>query len=181
MQLKPRVVEFRITTFKTHVIANGEIEGRPDLGAFCIYSTLITILVSYCYPRSRAVAARVYIRFRLIPVTLMILDKGTLLFSIVIALIRAPIECSLQTGVVVPEADALVVILFGRAGGGAKGASSSKLESELKGILYHSSSSSSSSLLERLAKESVGSNLLLDNLKSGKLNKSDSIVKIKGE
>jgi hypothetical protein len=111
----------------------------------------------------------------------MILDKGTLSFSIVIALIRALIECSLQIGVVVPEADALVVVLFGRAGGGAKGALLSKLESELEGILYHLSSSSSLSLLERLAKESVGSDSLLDNLKLGKSNKSDSIVKIKGE
>jgi hypothetical protein len=83
--------------------------------------------------------------------------------------------------VVVPEADALIVVLFRRAGGGAKGALSSELESELEGILYHLSSSSSLSLLERLAKESTGSNLLSDNLKSGKSNKSDSIVKIKGE
>ena len=79
------------------------------------------------------------------------------------------------------EADALVVVLFRRVGGGAKGALSSKLESESEGILYHLSSSSSSSLLERLAKESAGSNSLSDNPKSGKSNKSDSIVKIKGE
>jgi hypothetical protein len=82
---------------------------------------------------------------------------------------------------VVPEADALIVVLFGRAEGGAKGTSSSKLESELEGILYHLSSLSSLSLSERLAKESVGSNLSLDNLKLGKSNKSNSIVKIKGE
>ena len=65
--------------------------------------------------------------------------------------------------------------------GGAKGALSSKLELESEGILYYSSSSSSLSLLERLAKESAGSDSSLDNLKLGKLNKSDSIIKIKGE
>ena len=81
----------------------------------------------------------------------------------------------------VPEADALIVVLFRRAEGGAKGASSSKLELESEGILYHLSSLSSLSLLERLVKESIGSNSSLDNPKSGKLNKSDSIVKIKGE
>ena len=81
---------------------------------------------------------------------------------------------------VVLKADILIVVLFRRVGGGAKGALLSKLELELEGILYHLSSSSLS-LLERLAKESTGSNLLLDNLKLGKLNKSDSIVKIKGE
>ena len=79
------------------------------------------------------------------------------------------------------EADALVVVLFGRAGGGAKGALSSELKLELEGILYYLSSLSSLSLSERLAKESIGSDSSLDNLKSGKLNKSDSIVKIKGE
>jgi hypothetical protein len=82
--------------------------------------------------------------------------------------------------VVVLKADALIVVLFGRIGGGVKGASSSKLELELEGILYHSSSSSLS-LLERLAKKSAGSDLSLDNLKLEKSNKSDSIVKIKGE
>jgi hypothetical protein len=111
----------------------------------------------------------------------MILDKGTLSFSIVIALICALIECSLQIGVVVPEVDALIVVLFGRAEEGAKGALLSELESELEGILYYLSSSSSLSLLKRLAKESIGSNSLLDNPKLGKLNKSDFIVKIKGE
>jgi hypothetical protein len=35
-------------------------------------------------------------------------------------------------------------------------------------------------LSERLAKESVGSDSSLDNPKSGKSNKSNSIVKIKG-
>ena len=78
------------------------------------------------------------------------------------------------------EADALIVVLFRRAEGGAKGALLSKLESESEGILYHSSSSSLS-LLKRLAKESAGSDSLLDNLKLGKLNKSDFIIKIKGE
>jgi hypothetical protein len=82
---------------------------------------------------------------------------------------------------VVPEADALIVVLFKRIGGGAKGASLSKLESESEGILYHSSSSSSLSLLKKLAKESIGSNSSLNNPKLGKLNKSNSIVKIKGE
>jgi hypothetical protein len=83
--------------------------------------------------------------------------------------------------VVVLEADALVVILFRRVREGAKGALLSELELELEGILYHLSSSSSLSLLERLVKESVGSDLSLDNLKLKKSNKSDSIVKIKGE
>ena len=81
---------------------------------------------------------------------------------------------------VVLKADALIVVLFGRIGGGVKGASSSKLELELEGILYHSSSLSFLFLLERLAKESVDFDLLLDNLKLGKSNKSDFIVKIKG-
>jgi hypothetical protein len=82
---------------------------------------------------------------------------------------------------VVLEADALIVVLFRRAGGGAKGALSSELKLELEGILYYLSSLSSLSLSERLAKESIGSDSSLDNLKSGKLNKSNSIVKIKGE
>jgi hypothetical protein len=81
---------------------------------------------------------------------------------------------------VVLKADALIVVLFRRAEGRAKGALSSKLELESEGILYHSPSSSLS-LLERLAKESIGFNLSLDNPKLGKSNKSDSIVKIKGE
>ena len=79
------------------------------------------------------------------------------------------------------EGDTLIIVFFRRVGGGAKGALLSKLELKLKCILYHLSSLSSLSLLERLAKKSVGSNSLLDNLKLGKLNKSDSIVKIKGE
>jgi hypothetical protein len=82
---------------------------------------------------------------------------------------------------VVLEADALIVVLFKRAGRGVKGALLSKLKLELEGILYYLSSSSSLSLLERLAKESIGSNSSLNNLKLKKLNKSDSIVKIKGE
>jgi hypothetical protein len=81
---------------------------------------------------------------------------------------------------VVPEADTLIVVLLRRVGGGPEGASSFKSELELEGILYYLSSLSSLSLLERLAKESTGSNSSLDNPKSGKLNKSDSIVKIKG-
>jgi hypothetical protein len=79
---------------------------------------------------------------------------------------------------VVLEADALIEPLLGRAEGGAGGALSLESELELEGILYHSSSSSSLFSLERLAKESVDSNSSLDNLKLGKSNKSDSIVKI---
>jgi hypothetical protein len=82
---------------------------------------------------------------------------------------------------VVLKVDVFIVILFRRARGGAKGALLFKLKSELKGILYYLSSSSSSSLSERLVRESIGSNSSLDNPKSGKLNKSNSIVKIKGE
>jgi hypothetical protein len=55
-----------------------------------------------------------------------------------------------------------------------------ELELELKGRLYYLSSLSSLFLLKRLAKESVDSNLLLNNLKLRKLNKSSFIVKIKG-
>jgi hypothetical protein len=82
---------------------------------------------------------------------------------------------------VVLEADTLIIILFRRAKEEVKGALLSKLELKSKGILYHSSSSSSSSLLKRLAKESIGFNLLLNNLKLEKSNKSDSIIKIKGK
>jgi hypothetical protein len=67
--------------------------------------------------------------------------------------------------VVVLEVDILIVVLFKRVEGGAKGALSFKLELELEGILYYLSSLSSLSLLERLAKESIGSDLLLNNLK----------------
>ena len=107
LQLKPRVVEFCKATFKTHAIASREIEGRPDLAAFytCFTSTIIS--VSYCYPRSRAFATRVYIRLRPIPVTLIILAIGTLSFNIVSALIRVSIEYSLRIRVLVPEAEAL--------------------------------------------------------------------------
>ena len=108
---------------------------------------------------------------------LMILVIGTLLFNIVSALIRVLIEYSLRIGVLVLEADTLVAPLLKRIRG-AEGALLSKLESELEGILYHLSSSSSSSLSELLAKESLGSNSLLDNPKSGKLNKISSIVRI---
>jgi hypothetical protein len=80
-------------------------------------------------------------------------------------------------GVLVPKADALVALLLKRIGG-AEGALSSKLESELEGILYYLSSSSSLSLLELLAKESSGSNSLSDNPKLGKSNKILSIVRI---
>jgi hypothetical protein len=122
-------------------------------------STLIIISVFCFYLRSRAFAVRVYIRLQLIPVTLIILAIGTMSFNIVSALIRVLIECSLQR---------------------AEGALLLESELESEGILYHSYSSSSSSLLERLVRESAGSNSLLDNLKLGKLNKSDSIVKVKG-
>ena len=140
-------------------------------------STLIIILVSCFYPRSRAFTIRLYIQVRPIPMTLIILVIGTLLFNIVSALIRALIECSLRMGVLVPEADALVALLLKRIGG-AEGALSSKSELELEGILYYSSSSSSLSLSELLAKESLGSNSSSDNLKSGKSNKISSIVRI---
>jgi hypothetical protein len=53
-----------------------------------------------------------------------------------------------------------------------------KSELELKGILYHLSSLSFLFLLERLTKESIDSNLLLNNPKLKKSNKSDFIVKI---
>jgi hypothetical protein len=76
-----------------------------------------------------------------------------------------------------PEVDALVALLLRRIEG-AEGASSSELESELDGILYYLSPSSSSSLLELLVKESLDSDLSLDNPKSGKLNKISSIVRI---
>jgi hypothetical protein len=82
---------------------------------------------------------------------------------------------------VVLKADILIIVLFRRVKGEAKGALSFKLELELEGILYYLSSLSSLSLLERLAKESIGFNSLLNNLKLGKLNKSNSIVKIKGK
>ena len=153
------------------------MEGRPDRGAFCTCSTLIIILVSCFHPRSRAFAVRLYIRVRPIPVTLMILVIGTLLFNIVSALIRAPIECSLRMGVLVLEADALVAPLLERIGG-AEGALSSESELELEGILYHSSSSSSLSSSELLAKESSGSDSSSDNPKLGKSNKISFIVRI---
>jgi hypothetical protein len=127
--------------------------------------------MSCFYPRSRAFTTRVYIRLRPIPITLIILAIGTLLFNIVSALIRVPIECSLRIGVLVLEADTLEALLLKRTEGGAEGALSSESESDSEGILYHLSSSSSSSLSERLTKESVGSDSSLDNPKSGKLNK----------
>ena len=79
------------------------------------------------------------------------------------------------------EADILIIVLFKRIKGGIKDALLFKLELKLKGILYYLSFLSSLSLLKRLVKESIGFNLLLDNLKLGKLNKSNSIVKIKGK
>jgi hypothetical protein len=79
--------------------------------------------------------------------------------------------------VLVPEVDALIALLLKRIGG-VEGALSSKLKSESEDILYYLSSSSYLSLLELLAKESLGFNSLLDNPKSGKLNKISSIVRI---
>ena len=81
---------------------------------------------------------------------------------------------------VVLEADILIVVFFKRVEEGAKGALLSELKLESEGILYHLSSLSLS-LLERLAKESIGSDSSLNNPKLKKLNKSDFIVKIKGE
>jgi hypothetical protein len=85
---------------------------------FCICSTLIIISVSCFYLRLRAFAIRVYIRLRPISVTLMILAIGTLLFNIVSALIRVPIECSLRIGVLVLEVDTLEALLLERTEGG---------------------------------------------------------------
>jgi len=106
----------------------------------------------------------------------MILAIGTLSFNIVSALIRVLIEYSLRIRVLVPEVDALIAPLPERIRG-VEGAPSSKSESESEGILYYSSSSSSSSSSELLAKESSDSDSSSDSPKSGKLNKSSSIVK----
>jgi hypothetical protein len=51
--------------------------------------------MSYCHLYSRVVIIKVYIRFRLIFMILMILNKGTLSFNIIIALIRILIKCFL--------------------------------------------------------------------------------------
>jgi hypothetical protein len=107
----------------------------------------------------------------------MILVIRTFSFNIVSALIRVLIEYSLWIGVLVPEADTLVVLLLERIKG-AEGALLSKSELESEGILYYLSSSSSLSSLELLTKEILGSDSLLDNPKSGKLNKISSIVRI---
>jgi hypothetical protein len=96
--------------------------------------TLIIILVSCFYLRSRAITIRLYIQVRPIPITLIILVIETLLFNIVSALIRVLIEYSLRIEVLVLEADTLVVLLLKRIGG-AEGAPLSKSESELEGIL----------------------------------------------
>jgi hypothetical protein len=48
----------------------------------------------------------------------MILAIGTLLFNIVSALIRVPIECSLRIGVLVLEVDTLEALLLERTEGG---------------------------------------------------------------
>jgi hypothetical protein len=96
--------------------------------------TLIIILVSCFYLRSRAITIRLYIQVRPIPITLIILVIETLLFNIVSALIRVLIEYSLRIEVLVLEADTLVILLLKRIGG-AEGAPLSKSESELEGIL----------------------------------------------
>jgi hypothetical protein len=96
--------------------------------------TLIIILVSCFYLRSRAITIRLYIQVRPIPITLIILVIETLLFNIVSALIRVLIEYSLRIEVLVLEVDTLVVLLLKRIGG-AEGAPLSKSESELEGIL----------------------------------------------
>ena len=90
------------------------------------------------------------------------------------------IECSLRIKVLVLKAEVLDTPLFKRTGGGVEDALLLESELKLEDILYYLSSSSSLSSLERLVKESIGSNSLLDNLKSRKLNKSNSIVKVKG-
>jgi len=82
--------------------------------------------------------------------------------------------------VLVLEAEALNTPLFKRIGGGAEDALLLELELKSEGILYYSSSSSSLSLLKRLTKESISFNLLLNNPKLEKLNKSNFIIKIKG-
>jgi hypothetical protein len=138
---------------------------------FYTCSTLIIISVSYFYSRLYTFTTRVYIRLQPIPITLIILAIETLSFNIVSALIRVLIKYSLWIGVLVLEADTLEALLLKRTERGAEGASSSESESDSEGILYYLSSSSSSSSSKRLIKESTGSNLLLDNPKSGKLNK----------
>jgi hypothetical protein len=79
--------------------------------------------------------------------------------------------------VLVLEVNALITPLLKRIRG-AEGALLFKLKLELKGILYYLFSSSSSFLLKLLVKESLGSNLLLNNLKLKKLNKILFIIKI---
>jgi hypothetical protein len=138
---------------------------------FYTCSTSIIISVSYFYSRLYTFTTRVYIRLQPIPITLIILAIETLSFNIVSALIRVLIKYSLWIGVLVLEADTLEALLLKRTERGAEGASSSESESDSEGILYYLSSSSSSSSSKRLIKESTGSNLLLDNPKSGKLNK----------
>jgi hypothetical protein len=86
-------------------------------------------------------------------------------------------EYSLRIEVLVLKVNILIALLLKRIRG-AEGALLSKLELELKGILYYLSSSSSSSLLELLAKESLGFNLLLNSPKLGKLNKILFIIRI---
>jgi hypothetical protein len=133
--------------------------------------------MSYFYLYSRAFIIRLYIRVRLILMTLIILVIETLLFNIISALIRVLIKYSLRIKVLVLKVNTLITLLLKRIKG-AEDTLLFKLELELKGILYYLSFSSFSSLLELLVKESLDSNLLLNNPKLEKLNKILFIVRI---
>jgi hypothetical protein len=133
--------------------------------------------MSYFYLCSRAFIIRLYIRVRLILMTLIILVIETLLFNIISALIRVLIKYSLRIKVLVLKVNTLIALLLKRIKG-AEDTLLFKLELELKGILYYLSFSSFSSLLELLVKESLDSNLLLNNPKLEKLNKILFIVRI---
>jgi hypothetical protein len=133
--------------------------------------------MSYFYLYSRAFIIRLYIRVRLILMTLIILVIETLLFNIISALIRVLIKYSLRIKVLVLKVNTLIALLLKRIKG-AEDTLLFKLELELKGILYYLSFSSFSSLLELLVKESLDSNLLLNNPKLEKLNKILFIVRI---
>jgi hypothetical protein len=109
--------------------------------------------------------------------TLIILVIETLLFNIISALIRVLIKYSLRIKVLVLKVNTLIALLLKRIKG-AEDTLLFKLELELKGILYYLSFSSFSSLLELLVKESLDSNLLLNNPKLEKLNKILFILRI---
>jgi hypothetical protein len=74
---------------------------------------------------------------------------------------------------VVLKVNTLIIILFKRVKERAISILSFKLKLKLKGILYYLSSLSFLSLLKKLIKENIGFNLLLNNPKLKKLNKSD--------